>query len=177
MFLQRLFRPTAYRIAGQRLYEAATLQARQPAFYAELNAPDTVEGRFELYTLHVVMLLQRLRGQGGEIERTAQALFDAYLQALDDALREMGVGDLAVAKKMRRLGEAFYGRAKAYEAALAADDAGELDDLIERTIYAGVADPQTARLKAYVQRGVAALAAAPVEDVAAAQLTWPEIVQ
>jgi cytochrome b pre-mRNA-processing protein 3 len=173
--LQRLFKPSAHRIAGQSLYEAATRQARQTAFYAELAVPDTVEGRFELYTLHVVLLVHRLTKLDGEAARVSQALFDAYLQALDDALREMGVGDLSVAKKMRKLGEAFYGRAKAYQAILAAPGMEGLAALIERTIYAGVDRPSTDRLVSYVQRSAAALAATPVDDVLAARLNWPEI--
>lgn len=175
MLLQRLFQPSAHRTAGQSLYEAAIRQARQAAFYADLGAPDTVEGRFELYTLHVVLLLHRLRGEGKEAVRVSQALFDAYIRALDDALREMGVGDLSVGKKMRRLGEAFYGRAKAYQAALAEEDASALEALIGRTIYADVPDAPRAQLLAYVQRSVAALAKTPAEDVLAARLTWPEI--
>jgi len=175
--LQRLFQPSAPKMAGQGLYDAATRQARQPAFYAELGAPDTIEGRFELYTLHVVLLLHRLRGEGGEAARVAQALFDAYLQALDDALREMGVGDLAVAKKMRRLGEAFYGRAKAYQTVLADGDMEELDALIRRTIYVGAVDASSDQLVSYVQRCEAMLAKLPVDEVIAAKLNWPEIVR
>jgi cytochrome b pre-mRNA-processing protein 3 len=175
VILERLFRRNPARIAGESLYEAATKQARQPAFYADLEAPDTVEGRFELYTLHVVLLLHRLKGLDVETAAIAQALFDAYLQALDDALREMGVGDLSVAKKMRKLGEAFYGRAKAYEAALTAADPGELNALIGRTIYADVVNPPLARLTAYIQRCVETLAALPLEEVIAAHLTWPEV--
>ena len=173
--LRGLFKPSAHRLAGQGLYEAATRQARRPAFYLELQAPDTVEGRFELYTLHVVLLLHRLKGLGGEAGRTSQSLFDAYLQALDDTLREMGVGDLSVGKKMRRLGEAFYGRAKAYDAALAGADPAALDALIGRTIYAGVEGAPSARLVDYVRRSVTALAGSPVEAVIAAKLDWPEI--
>lgn len=174
MLLQRLFKPDAARIAGQTLYEAAIRQARQAAFYAELGAPDTTEGRFELYTLHVVLLLHRLKGEG-EAARISQALFDAYVQALDDALREMGVGDLSVGKKMRRLAEAFYGRAKAYQAALADDDAPALSALIGRTIYEDASEAHPAALTAYVQRCVAALAQTPIHEVLAARLAWPAI--
>jgi len=118
-----------------------------------------------------------LRGEGGEAARVAQSLFDAYLQALDDALREMGVGDLAVAKKMRRLGEAFYGRAKAYRTVLTDGDMAELDALIRRTIYVGAVDAPGDRLVSYVQRCEAVLTATPVDDVVAAKLNWPEIVR
>ncbi|MBV9511586.1 MAG: ubiquinol-cytochrome C reductase, partial [Caulobacteraceae bacterium] len=133
--MQRLFQPSSERLAGQALYEAAIRQARQPALYADLSAPDTTEGRFELYTLHVVLVLHRLKGLGGQAGRISQALFDAYIRALDDALREMGVGDLSVGKKMRKLGEAFYGRAKAYDAALdALPDRAGLTAVIGRTV-------------------------------------------
>ena len=175
MVLQRLFQPSAHRVAGQGLYQAATDQARQPVFYADLRVPDTIEGRFELYTLHVVLLLHRLREQGEEAGHVAQALFDAYVRALDDALREMGVGDLSVGKKMRKLGEAFYGRAKSYEKALAAADEGELDALIGRTLYADAPEAPRTTLIAYVRRAVAGLAETPLDAVIAARLTWPGI--
>ena len=129
MVLQRLFRPRPALQTGAALYEAATRQARLPAFYADLRVPDTIEGRFELYTLHVILLVCRLKGEGAEAAEISQALFDSYLRSLDDALRDMGVGDLSVGKKMRKLGQAFYGRAKAYDAALAADS-DELQALI-----------------------------------------------
>ena len=175
MILQKLFRRGPTRIAGERLYEVAITQARQPAFYTDLGAPDTVEGRFELYTLHVVLVLHRLSGLGGEAGELAQALFDAYVQALDSALREMGVGDLSVGKKMRKLGEAFYGRAKAYQAALAAEDQAAIAALIGRTVYADEAAGAADRLADYVQRSAALLATIPLEDVVGAELVWAEI--
>ena len=118
MRLNRLFSPRPAVLAGRRLYTAAVAQARTPVFYARMGAADTVEGRFEVYTLHLVLLLRRLKGQGAVASEVSQALFDAYLRGLDDGLRQMGVGDLSVGKKMRKLGEAFYGRAKAYDKAL-----------------------------------------------------------
>jgi cytochrome b pre-mRNA-processing protein 3 len=176
LIFEKLFRRGPSRIAGEMLYQAAIDQARQVAFYADLKAPDTVEGRFELYTLHVVLLLHRLKGQGAVATETAQALFDAYVQALDDALREMGVGDLSVGKKMRKLGEAFYGRAKAYQAALEAGDRAALAALISRTVYVDQNDAAADRLADYVQRSAALLATLGLEPVLASDLAWPEIV-
>jgi cytochrome b pre-mRNA-processing protein 3 len=176
VILQKLFGRGPARVAGEKLYHAAITQARQPAFYTDLGAPDTVEGRFELYTLHVVLVLNRLRGLGGEAGEASQALFDTYVQALDDALREMGVGDLSVGKKMRKLGEAFYGRAKAYQAALADGDQAAITALIGRTVYEGETAGAADQLADYVQRSAALLATLPQEDVLAAQLVWPEIV-
>ena len=118
MILDRLFRPRPAKFAGETLYGRAVEQARLPHLYRELQVPDTVEGRFEAYSMHVFLLLDRLRGQGPQAAETSQVLFDTYLGGLDDALREMGIGDLSVGKKMRKLGEAFYGRVKSYEAAL-----------------------------------------------------------
>ena len=130
----RLFRQRPAFAAGQALYRAAADKARDPAFYRDAHAPDTVEGRFELYMIHVILLAMRLRGQGRRAAETSQVTFDAFLRGLDDAMREMGVGDLSVGKKMRRLGEAFYGRAKRYSELI--DDPAELQAMVRRTLYA-----------------------------------------
>ena len=135
--LQGLFAPSPAKAAGRRLYDAAAAKARDPAFYLEAGAPDTPNGRFELYTLHVVLVLHRLKGEGRDAGLVGQALFDTYLRALDDSLRELGVGDLSVGKKMRKLGEAFYGRAKAYDKALEAGGGEPLQALITRTLFDG----------------------------------------
>jgi cytochrome b pre-mRNA-processing protein 3 len=151
MFLDRFFRPKPATLAGRALYDAAAAQARRPTFYTDMGAPDTLEGRFELYTVHVVLLLNRLQdaGQGGAEVR--QAVFDAYVRGLDDALREIGVADTSVGKKMKKLAGAFYGRLRAYEAAFAVlpDDA-ELRALVGRTLFDDADDARAAGLAAYV---------------------------
>ena len=173
MLLDRLFRPRPATAAGRALYARAVDQSREPALYAGLGAPDTVEGRFELYSLHVVLLLDRLRGHGEAATDVSQALFDTYVKGLDNALREMGVGDLSVGRKMRKLGEAFYGRAKSYEAAFAAlPDEAQMQALIARTVYAeGDASPAP-RLAAYVLDQRAALAGQPLEALLAGEVAW-----
>lgn len=172
MSLARLFSPRPAVLAGRRLYAAAVAQARRPGFYRDLGAADLPEGRFELYTLHVVLLLHRLKGQGGQAAETSQALFDAYLRGLDDALRELGVGDLSVGKKMRKLGEAFYGRAKAYDQALEAlPDRSALEGLIGRTLDTG----DCAAFVDYVERAMRALAAQSLERILEGDLAWPQI--
>jgi cytochrome b pre-mRNA-processing protein 3 len=170
----RLFRPREAAFAGRRLYHAAVEQARQPALYTSAGVPDTHEGRFELYTLHVVLVLHRLKGEGPRAAETAQGLFDAYAKSLDDALREMGVGDLSVGKKMRRLGEAFYGRVKHYDEAFAAlPDRSALEALIGRTVYAEAAGADPGPLAAYAVEAVEALRAQPLGEVLDAVLAWP----
>jgi cytochrome b pre-mRNA-processing protein 3 len=156
MFFSRLFKPSPAKIA-------AVAQARTPAFYTALRVPDTREGRFELYTLHVVLLVERLKGQGGE---TSQALFDAYLRGLDDAFRELGVGDVAVPRRMKKLGEAFYGRLRGYEQA---PDSAALEALIGRTLP----EADSGALAVYVGRARDHLAGQSLEELMAGQVTWP----
>ena len=177
MLFEKLFRPSAARVAGQILYAAAVSQARQPALYVDLAVPDTIEGRFELHNLHVLLLLHRLKGQGTAAADAAQALFDTYVGELDGTLREMGVGDLTVPKRMRKLGEAFYGRTKAYDAALtdAADGAG-LERLIARTLYDEVQDAPADRMADYVRRQAAVLAAQPLDEIIAGRPAWAAVV-
>jgi hypothetical protein len=103
--LKRFFQPRPARIAGEALYAAAAAQARTPGFYRELGVEDTREGRFELYTLHVILLMDRLRGQGPAADETSQALSERYVRGLDDAFRELGIGDVGLAKRMKELME------------------------------------------------------------------------
>ena len=173
MILDRLFRPKPAQTVGRALYAGVVDQARKPALYEGLGAPDTYEGRFEVYTLHVVLLLDRLRRQGAQAGETSQALFDTYVSALDDALREMGVGDLSVGKKMRKLGEAFYGRAKSYEEAFEAlPDTAALAALLARTVYDGIDAPPAAALTDYVLAQRAVLADQPLDALLAGRVTW-----
>lgn len=170
--LNRLFRPRPAQVIGRALYSRAVAQARTPALYEALGAPDTAEGRFEIYTLHVVLVCDRLQNEGEYAAEVSQAVFDTYAKALDDALREMGVGDLSVGKKMRKLGEAFFGRAKSYLAAFAAlPDRALLEALLARTVYAE-AESQAPALADYVIARRRALAAQPVDRLLAGELEW-----
>ena len=174
MVLQRLFRPRPARQTGAVLYEAVTRQARQAPLYTALGVPDTLEGRFELYNLHVVLLLNRLKGLGGFAGEVSQALFDAYVRSLDDALRDIGVGDLSVGKKMRKLGEAFYGRARAYDSALS-EGSDELQALVARTLFADAPKGEVAAMVDYIRRTKASLADQPLDAILAGDLAWADI--
>jgi cytochrome b pre-mRNA-processing protein 3 len=172
MFLTSLLRPGQARQAAQRLYAATVAAARAPDLYADLGAPDTPDGRFEVYTLYVLIVLARLRAEGPKAAPIAQAYFDAYLGGLDHGLRELAVGDLSVGKTMRKLGEAFYGRGKALEAALAAiPDQTPLEALLGRTVFAG-ATVDAAPLVRRVLAERAALAAMAGEALLAGEAPW-----
>jgi len=99
------------------IYGMIVTQAREPSFYRDLAVPDTVNGRFDLLLLHLWLVLRRLTSvEGGAA--LSQGLFDHFCNDMDDNLREMGVSDLKVPKRMRAFGEAFYGRTAAYDMAL-----------------------------------------------------------
>lgn len=168
--LKSLFKPRPAVAAGQALYASAVGQARTPSLYSEMGAPDSVMGRFELYTLHVLLLVRRLKNEGVQAVETSQALFDSYLSGLDIALREIGVGDLSVGKKMKKLGRAFYGRVTAYEAALDTSDRAALSALIDRTIFEGKGAPD--RLADYVMARDKVLAANALQSLLAGQVDW-----
>src|ERR1700748_3412265 len=121
MILPRFRRnPNARIIAA--LYGAIVAQARRPAFYGLWGVPDTMLGRFDMVVLHAALLLRRLRAvdaaTAGLAQDLGQGVFDAFCRDMDDNLREMGVSDIGVPRKMRKLAEAFYGRARAYDTAL-----------------------------------------------------------
>jgi cytochrome b pre-mRNA-processing protein 3 len=173
MFLRSLLRPGEARAAGQRLYAATVEAARAPSLYADLGAPDTPDGRFEVYTLHVLLVLARLRGEGPRAAAVSQACFDAYLSGLDHGLRELAVGDLAVGKTMRKLGEAFYGRGKALDAALAElPDTRELEALVGRTVFAGGEAVDPGPFAARILAIRALLANMPADALLAGELSW-----
>src|ERR1700761_176269 len=97
------------------LYAKAVAQARQPVFYAEREVPDTVDGRFDLLVLHVFLLLHRLGAEGKATKSLNQGLFDLMFADMDRSLREMGVSDMSVGKRVKDMARAFYGRVDAYE--------------------------------------------------------------
>jgi cytochrome b pre-mRNA-processing protein 3 len=166
------------------LYGAIVAQARSAAFYTRYGVSDSVEGRFELIVLHLVLLLRRLGGEQGGGPRqglgrpsgrpVGQQLFDLFCRDLDDNLREMGVGDLAVPREMRKFGEAFYGRQAAYGAALGTADDRELEKALARNIF-GIADADenAARLARYARAAVEQLAAAAEDALLAGTVVFP----
>lgn len=169
--LQRLFRPNPAKLAGEALYAAAAGQARKPDFYVAGGVADTREGRFELYTLHVILLVERLKGETGLAAEARQTLFDRYVRGLDDAFRELGVGDTSVAKRVKALGQAFYGRLKAFEEAVAAPDTAALTDLMTRTVLEGRAET-AADLAAYVTTARDGLSRQSVLALLAGDVIW-----
>ncbi|WP_424631088.1 ubiquinol-cytochrome C chaperone family protein [Bradyrhizobium sp. SYSU BS000235] len=154
------------------IYGMIVAQAREPAFYASFNVADTVNGRVDMLILHLWLVLRRLRSVAGG-EQLAQALFDHFCNDMDDNLREMGVGDLTVPKRMQALGEAFYGRSTAYDMAFDAGDE-ELSKALMRNILNGEFPDSARALAGYVRQVSAALDASEVKTLSSGTWTFPK---
>jgi cytochrome b pre-mRNA-processing protein 3 len=173
----RLFRRRPVTIDA--LYGAIVAQARRPEFYVGYGAPDTTDGRFDMIILHLVLLCRRLgREPGGgqeEARGLSQQVFDMFCADMDHNLREMGVGDLSVPKRMRKFGEAFYGRLEAYDRALAAPSDGDLAAALGRNVLGEAAPTQRAgRLAAYAREAARRLDATPLAALAEGQIAFPD---
>jgi len=139
-FLARIFRgsdsaASADEEAAWHLYRAAVDQARTNTFYTDYGVADSIDGRFDLIILHVILLIRRLRREGDRGADIAQALFDATFADMDRSLREMGVGDLGVGRRVKAMAKAFYGRAQAYEDALETADRALLAKALRRNVF------------------------------------------
>jgi len=132
-----LFGRTRHERAGFELYGAAVRAARNPYYYAELGVPDSLDGRFDMIGLFVVLVIRRVQGEAAEL---AQAVFDAMFADMDFTLREMGVGDMSIGRKVKAMWEALNGRNQAYAAPLASGDAAALAQALARNVWRGL-DP------------------------------------
>ncbi len=145
--------------AGYTLYVSAVAAARDPFLYSTVGVADTLDGRFDLVGLHTYLVIRRLQAQPKPGPDLAQAVFDAMFNDMDVNLREMGVGDLSVGKKVKVMWEAFHGRATAYARALDAGDAVSLAAALARNVWRGAeAGAGPALLAAIVQAQEAHLA-------------------
>jgi cytochrome b pre-mRNA-processing protein 3 len=116
-----------------------------------------------------------LTAGGGAAAKVSQALFNLMFEDMDVSLREMGVGDLTVPKRIKEMGEAFYGRARAYDAALAQDDVAALEDALGRNVYRGAPPGNLALLSSYVRRAYAAVQDQRLDDLSDGRVTFPEV--
>lgn len=165
---QRIFPGNPVEAPARHLYEAIVLQARCPEFYTDCAVPDSVDGRFELLVLHCILVMRRLRRDGEATVELSQTLFDTLIYDLDQSLRVSGVGDLKVGPKLKTMGEAFYGRFKAYDEALEAESDAELQAALQRNLYGTVPPPPMVALAAmatYMRKETRALEAQDSADL------------
>ncbi|MGU3361763.1 ubiquinol-cytochrome C chaperone family protein [Methylobacterium sp. M6A4_1b] len=147
--------------------------ARHPDLYLRLGVPDTLEGRFECLILHVILVLRRLNRLPEPAADVAQDLVNSVFLQLDSSLRESGIGDFGVPKRMKKLGSAFYGRAEGYDAALDAGDLAALKAALARNVL-GLDVPEAAdELARYVLASDAALARSDLDGLIGVGPSFP----
>ena len=134
-FLQKFFEVDPERDAAEKLYAQLVSQSRQPAFYLDGGVADSVDGRFDLLVLNAVLVMRRLSDNADQTKTFSQSLFDVMFENLDEALREIGIGDLSVGGKIKSMAEAFYGRVASYNDALADPADDSLKEALRRNLY------------------------------------------
>jgi len=154
--LKRLLGLRPYDAPARALYDTIVDQARRPEFYLHAGVPDTLDGRFDLLALHVFLVLHRLRADGDRTAALAQALFDRMFVDMDRNLRELGVGDMSVGRKVKTMAKALYGRIAAYEPGLT--DPAAMAEALGRNLYRG--QPPAPGIVERLGRHVSATAAA-----------------
>lgn len=157
------------------LYGAIVARSRETTFYEALGVADTLDGRFDVLALHAFLVMRRLKRDRSATARLSQTLFDLMFLDMDENLREMGVGDLSVGRRVKDMAKAFLGRVAAYEAALQAEDPAVLEAALRRNLYRGAAvdDRHVAAVADYVRRQDAFLAEVGLAALQAGELDLP----
>ncbi|WP_137158227.1 ubiquinol-cytochrome C chaperone family protein [Rhizobium sp. FKL33] len=165
------------RDAAYRQYALLTDAGRRPVFFIEGNAPDTVIGRFEVISLLLILYFRRTAEIGGKAKDIAQYVADAFFEDLDHSIRELGVGDHGVPKRLKKLAQMFYGRLDSYGAALNASDADALEAALKRNLHPETADTALSMrwLADYMIAAERDFKAAPAETVLRGEAPIPTV--
>lgn len=178
MVFSRLFRRDSAKDAAHVLYVGLVSQARHPDLYARLDVPDSLDGRFDSVALHVFLVLNRLKREDRSAAAAlAQNLVDAFVDDMDRSVRELGVGDMGVSRRVKQMAQALYGRAAVYEEAVADPDDKRLVAALARNLYGTRETTSPANLAAaarYVRAAIAALAAQDIADIVEGRMAFPE---
>lgn len=172
--------------AAAKLYVIGVEQARSPAFFLDMGVPDTVDGRFDLIILHIMLLIRRLRKNGADAAGISQALLNLMFSDMDRNLREMGVGDLSVGKQVKKMAKAFYGRSETWEIGLDADGGARADnsalvtafqETVYRSVEAAQADPTyPTALATYTRAADGVLEAQSLDDLLAGAASFAPVI-
>lgn len=136
--IKNLFKPRYSERVGANLYALCVEQSRQPIFYLEYGIADEIGSRFEFLSLHIIMIMSFLKSKSEQADEVSQGLLDAFMLGLDTTLREQGVGDISVAKKMKPLIKTIYSRLKSWDEFFQLNPKSqEMRDYLSQTLYAG----------------------------------------
>lgn len=161
------------------VYDAIVAAARQPRFYAEFDVLDIPLGRYEMLSLHMFLFMHRLKGIEGEgtgsLTEIGQYVTDYFFQDVDHSLRELGIGDQGVPKRMKKLARMFYGRVESYDAALANNDKPALMAALARNIRPDLQTwPGAEAVADYAFETVGFLAKQTDADIASGKIAFPD---
>ena len=170
------FGQTREKATARELYDAAQAAARTPVFYAEYGVPDTIEGRFEMLALHLAVLLDRLGKAGEEARGLSPRLTEQFVIDMDDAMRDRGIGDLTVPKKVKKAAAALYDRHRAYGGAISAGNTAEIWRMALETQLAELSGGKAidlTSLATYAAQLAPHLATQNDTELAAGRVTYP----
>lgn len=157
------------------LYARIVAAARQPVPYSHWEVPDTPLGRFEMVGLHVYLVLRRLKGEGEGADALGQELADTFFSDMDHSLRELGIGDLGIPKRIKKLARMFYGRTKSYDEALDKADADALAAALRRNVRPDAGEwPEASALALYVMAAETSLAGQDLAALLGGEVSFPE---
>jgi cytochrome b pre-mRNA-processing protein 3 len=172
-----LFKPKKNQDAVYAAYAAIVAQARQPEFYLSLQVPDTTVSRFENIVLHIFLLLHRLKIESKQDRDFGQQVFDLFFLDMDRSLREAGVGDVSVPKRVKKMAEAFFGRIKSYDEALSGEAELSLDAAIGRYLYPEPPENKALLLHfaAYARASVEVLKGVSMAEIAQGKVIYAQL--
>src|SRR5690606_12288621 len=156
------------------VYNAIVAQSRREIFYAQWGVPDTLTGRFDMISLHAALVFRRLRSSEAATKTFSQSVFDCFFHDMDRSLREMGVGDLSVPKRIEKMGSLFYGMLSNLSAALEGGDRAALEGVISRNFHDGKEHPALAAFIDYILLNDDILSTQAIEDIMAGKLLFGE---
>ncbi len=176
MIFRRLFGKNPHAKGIELLYGKIMAHIRNPVFYTMRKVPDTLDGRFDLLALHVFLVVRRIKDEAGGGEM-ARLLPEKMLGEIDRALREHGISDMGVPRRVKTMGRAFLGRATAYENALNAADREKLEDVLRRNLFsdAEVGQSVIGGFAGYVLAAEAHLNGLAYDDISSGKVSFPEI--
>jgi cytochrome b pre-mRNA-processing protein 3 len=169
-----LFKLRQHTKVAHSLYSSILIQARLPVFYTDWGVQDTIDGRFDMIVLHAHILFNRLKDGTIKDQKIAQSVFDLMFADLDQNLREMGVGDVGVSKRIRAMAEAFYGRATAYSNSMLEEDNIALTAALRRNLYRNseAEDQQIIGISIYMRNQVAHLKSQQLSELIQGKISF-----
>ncbi len=175
MFLN-LFKTSKSNDIPQQLYGLVVAQSREPQLYSGFGVPDTVMGRFDMLAMHVFLFVRRLRAEDDELAQDlGQEIFDLFVEDIDRALRQLGIGDTTVPKRKKRMVRSFYGQIEDFDKLLEDSDVDGLARRAAARFFTEDGQQNARELGSYMLKCVRHLAAQPASDLRAGSLSWPSL--